>query len=135
MLHPSYRAILAQVMVPLLIYPGTALAEVSDKEPTTTLFWTIGIGAGLLCFFGTRIKPWLGIIFLVPAVLWFTSLFWRSTPLTSVPLCDMRKVLSIIGKRMQHLARYCADSFSDMPGASGYLPERAQLVVPLSTCR
>jgi len=71
----TYRAILLRVSIAILSYPCSALAEVSDKEPTASLFWTVGIGAALLCLFGTRIKPWLGVTVLALAVLWFVSVF------------------------------------------------------------
>lgn len=75
MLRPSHCAILAQLALVTLLHPGAALAEVSDKEPTSGLFWTVGIGAAVLCLLGTRIKPWLGAAIFVLAVLWFISLF------------------------------------------------------------
>jgi hypothetical protein len=75
MLHSTHRAILAAVSFLILLFPGTALAEVSDKEPTASLFWAVGLGAALLCLLGARIKPWLGAIFFTLAALWFISLF------------------------------------------------------------
>lgn len=59
----------------LALLPRTALAEVGDKEPAAHLFWTVGLTAALLCLFSARYKPWLGALFLLPAALWFTSLF------------------------------------------------------------
>lgn len=75
MLHSTHRALLAHVSFVLLLFPDTALAEVSDKEPTTGLFWAVGLGAALLCLLGARIRPWLGAIFFALAALWFGSLF------------------------------------------------------------
>lgn len=75
MLRPSHRAILAQLALAMLLHPGIALAEVSDKEPAAGLFWTVGIGAAILCLLGTRIRPWLGTTFFILAVLWFVSVF------------------------------------------------------------
>lgn len=75
MLPATYRAILAFVSFAILLYPGSAFAEVSDKEPTTDLFWTVGLGATLFCLVGTRIRPWLGAVCFAPAALWFVSLF------------------------------------------------------------
>lgn len=75
MLLATHRAVLAHILVAALSYPGSALAEVSDKEPTTNLFWTVGIVAALLCLFGARMKPWLGAVFFAPTALWFISLF------------------------------------------------------------
>ena len=77
MLCSAYRAILVHAFTAILLYRCAALAEVSDKEPTTDLFWTVGIAAALLCLFGTRIKLWLGIVFFIPTLLWFGSLFWE----------------------------------------------------------
>lgn len=59
----------------LLITPSVLLAEVSDKEPTFNLFWTIGLTTALLCLVVARIKPWLGTICLIPAAIWYASLF------------------------------------------------------------
>jgi len=75
MLRPSHRAILPQLALVILLHPCAALAEVSDKEPTAGLFWTLGLGSAMLCLFGTRIKPWLGAAFFALALLWFVSLF------------------------------------------------------------
>lgn len=75
MLLATNRAVIIYVFFVALFYPGSALAEVSDKEPTTHLFWTVGIVAALLCLFGTRMKPWLGAVLFAPAALWFISLF------------------------------------------------------------
>lgn len=75
MLYPAHRAVLARVSFAFFMFPGSVLAEVSDKEPSVDQFWTVGIMAALLCLFGMRIKPWLGIVFFAPAALWFTSLF------------------------------------------------------------
>ena len=75
MLLTTYRAILARLAFVVFLYPGSALAEVSDKEPTTNLFWTVGIVAALACLFGTRMKPWLGAVLFAPTALWFISLF------------------------------------------------------------
>ena len=75
MLHPAYRAVLMRLSFALFLFPGSALAEVSDKEPSIDQFWAVGIMAALLCLFGTRIKPRLGIVFFAPVALWFMSLF------------------------------------------------------------
>jgi hypothetical protein len=40
----------------LLITPSVLLAEVSDKEPTFNLFWTIGLTTALLCLVVARIN-------------------------------------------------------------------------------
>lgn len=75
MSHPPYRVILRPVLLLLALLPGTALAEVSDKEPTAQLFWAVGLAAGLLCLVFARNRPWLGALVFLPAALWFTSLF------------------------------------------------------------
>ena len=75
MLLTTHRAILARVLVVVFLYPASALAEVSDKEPTANLLWTVGIVAALSCLFGTRMKPWIGAVLFVPTTLWFISLF------------------------------------------------------------
>jgi len=75
MLRPSHRAVLAQLALAIRLHSGAALAEVSDKEPTAGFLWAVGLGTGMLCLLGTRIKPWLGAAIFVLAVLWFISLF------------------------------------------------------------
>lgn len=75
MLHSAHRAILKLAVLTVLVYPATVFAEVSDKEPSADLFWKIGLAAAIVCFVGTRIKPWLGIICFIPVALWFGILF------------------------------------------------------------
>jgi hypothetical protein len=75
MRHSTHRAILNIAVLTVLVYPATVFAEVSDKEPSTNLFWKIGLAAATICLVGARMKPWLGIICFVPAALWFASLF------------------------------------------------------------
>ena len=75
MLRSTHRTILVRTSFAALLYPGTVLAEVSDKEPTTGLFWAVGITAAILCLFGARLRPWLGGLFFALAALWFASLF------------------------------------------------------------
>lgn len=75
MLYSTHRAVLARASFLILLSPGSVLAEVSDKEPATSLFWTVGLATALLCLFGARIRPWLGLVFFAPAALWFSSLF------------------------------------------------------------
>jgi hypothetical protein len=72
MLHSTHRAILNLAVLTVLVYPATVFAEVSDKEPSADLFWKIGLTVAIVCFVGTRIKPWLGIICFA---LWFGILF------------------------------------------------------------
>ena len=67
----THRTILA---LPWLFYPAVLLAEVSDKEPATALFWQVGLAVAFLCLFAARLKPWLGAICFVPAAMWFASL-------------------------------------------------------------
>jgi hypothetical protein len=74
MLHPAHRALLTVACLTAL-YPASAFAEVSDKEPTTTLFWAVGLTAALLCFLLTRLRPWLGSAVFLFALLWFAMLF------------------------------------------------------------
>jgi hypothetical protein len=74
MRHSTHRAILNIAVLTVLVYPATVFAEVSDKEPSADLFWKTGLAAAIVCFVGTRIKPWLGIICFVPAALWFANL-------------------------------------------------------------
>ena len=75
MLHSTHRAILNLAVLTVLVYPATVFAEVSDKEPSTDLFWKIGLAAAVICFIGARTKPWLGIVCLLPVAIWFGSLF------------------------------------------------------------
>jgi hypothetical protein len=75
MLHSTHRAILKLAFLTVLVYPATVFAEVSDKEPSADLFWKISLAAAIVCFVGTRIKPWLGIICFIPVALWFGILF------------------------------------------------------------
>lgn len=75
MLHSTYRTILVRTSFVILLYPGSVLAEVSDKEPTAGLFWVVGLVAAMLCLFGARVRPWLGLLFFMPVVFWFSSLF------------------------------------------------------------
>lgn len=72
MLRPAYRALLA---LTCFFYPTVLLAEVSDKEPATVLFWQVGFAAALLCLFTTRLSPLLGVICFTPVALWFANLF------------------------------------------------------------
>ena len=74
MLHSIHRAILNFAVLTVLVYPAIVFAEVSDKEPSTALFWKISPAAAIICLVGARMKPWLGIIFLLPAVIWFANL-------------------------------------------------------------
>lgn len=76
MLHPAHRTLLTVAWVTVL-YPASAFAEVSDKEPTPTLFWTVGLTAALLCCLLTRLRPWLGKAVFLFALLWFAMLFWE----------------------------------------------------------
>jgi hypothetical protein len=73
MLTSTYRAILKIVTLMMLVYPAAVFAEVSDKEPSTDLFWKIGLAAAIICLVGARKKPWLGVICFVPVALWFGS--------------------------------------------------------------
>ena len=75
MLHSTDRTILNLAVLTVLVYPATVFAEVSDKEPSADFFWKIGLAAAIVCFVGTRIKPWLGIICFIPVALWFGILF------------------------------------------------------------
>jgi hypothetical protein len=75
MLYPADRAVLKLGLFALALLPGTAFAEVSDKEPAAHLFWILGLTAAFLCLLSARFKPWLGVLVFAPAALWFTSLF------------------------------------------------------------
>ena len=75
MLYPADRAVLKLGLFALALLPGSAFAEVSDKEPAVQLFWTVGLVAAFLCLLSARFKPWLGVVVFAPAALWFTSLF------------------------------------------------------------
>lgn len=75
MLSALHHAISRPLLCAFAFFPGFALAEVSDKEPSVHLFWTVGLIAGLLCLYSARLKPWLGALVFVPAALWFISLF------------------------------------------------------------
>ena len=75
MLYPPDRAVLKPGIFAFALLPGTAFAEVSDKEAATHLLWAVGLTAGVLCLFCARFKPWLGVLVFAPAALWFTSLF------------------------------------------------------------
>jgi len=75
MLHSTRRAILKLAVFTVLVYPATVFSEASDKEPSAYLFWKIGLAAAIVCFVGTRIKPWLGVSCFIPVALWFASLF------------------------------------------------------------
>lgn len=76
MLFASYRSCwLLLSMVALYSHP--ALAEVSDKEVASSLFWSIGLVAALLCLVTARVRPWLGAISFAPALLWFGSLLFE----------------------------------------------------------
>lgn len=76
MLHPAHRTLLTLGWL-MALYPASAFAEVSDKEPTATLFWAVGLTAALLCFLLTRLRPWLGKAVFLFALLWFAVLFWE----------------------------------------------------------
>lgn len=75
MLHSSHRAILRLAGIAAALAPALAFAEVSDKEPVAALFWTVGAVAGPCCLLLARLKPGLGLLSFVPALLWFVSLF------------------------------------------------------------
>lgn len=75
MLYPAHRTILTLVAALLVLCPTAVLAEVSDKEPATGLFWTVGLAAAGLCLLSARVRPWLGALVFAPAALWFFSLF------------------------------------------------------------
>lgn len=75
MLHSTHHAILKLAVLAVLVYPATVFAEVSDKEPSTDLFWKIGLTAAIICLVGARMKPWLGVTCFVPVALWFGILF------------------------------------------------------------
>jgi len=74
MLHSIHRAILNLAVLTVLVYPAIVFAEVSDKEPSTDLFWKIGLAAAIICVAGARMRPWLGIICFLPAAIWFANL-------------------------------------------------------------
>jgi len=75
MRHSTHRAISNLAVLTVLAYPATVFAEVSDKEPSTYLFWKIGLAAAIICVAGARMRPWLGIICFLPVAIWFGSLF------------------------------------------------------------
>lgn len=75
MRHFIHRAILNLAVLTVLVYPAIVFAEVSDKEPSTDLFWKTGLAAAIVCLVGARMKPWLGIICFLSAAMWFGSLF------------------------------------------------------------
>lgn len=75
MLHPPDRTLLKSALFAFALLPGAALAEVSDKEPTIQLFWTVGLAAGLLCLFAARLRPWLGALVFLATAFWYLSLF------------------------------------------------------------
>lgn len=77
MLYPANRTLLSVTWLVMAFYPASALAEVSDKEPTANLFWAVGLTAAILCFLLTRLNPWLGMAVLLPVLLWFASWFWE----------------------------------------------------------
>lgn len=74
MLHSLNRTLL---MLVCLAYPTVLMAEVSDKEPGTVLFWQVGTGAALLCFLAARARPWLGAACFIPAMIWFITIFFE----------------------------------------------------------
>ena len=74
MLHSIHSAILNLAVLTVLAYPAIVFAEVSDKEPSTDLFWKIGLAAAIICVAGARMRPWLGIICFLPAAIWFANL-------------------------------------------------------------
>ena len=63
----------------LLTLSSVLLAEVSDKEPTSDLFWKIGLTTAILCLIAAHINPWLDTICWIPAAIWYTSLSWNSS--------------------------------------------------------
>lgn len=75
MLRNTHRTELSIAFITMLLGSGSAVAEVSDKEPTTTLFWAVSLAAAFLCLVCARIRPWLGLLAFAPAALWFASLF------------------------------------------------------------
>lgn len=58
----------------LAITPGLALAEVSDKEPTSGFLWSAGLMTALLCFIAARFKPWLGILIVTVFAVWCATI-------------------------------------------------------------
>ena len=75
--YKSRHAAIAFACLTLALYPEISFAEVSDKEPGVSLFWSVGSATALVCLVSARIKPWLGLLSFLPAALWFISLFWE----------------------------------------------------------
>lgn len=76
MLYPANRTSLTFAWL-MAVYPASAFAEVSDKEPTAGLFWAVGLIGAFLCILLTLARPSLGIVALLLVSLWFVSLFFE----------------------------------------------------------
>lgn len=89
MLHSTHRApstIITFFM--LLLAPGLAFAEVSDKEPTLGLIWAVGAFSALLCFMGARLQRWLAPVVGALPLLWFVSLLMEIHASDVAPASD-----------------------------------------------
>jgi len=54
--HSIHRAVLNLAVLTVLVYPAIVFAEVSDKEPSTALFWKISPAAAITCLVGARMN-------------------------------------------------------------------------------
>lgn len=76
MLHSSNRTLSTTVMSGLLgLFPISALAEVSDKEPSSLHIWMVAIAAAMICLAGSYHRRWLAPVLAALPTLWFASLF------------------------------------------------------------
>jgi hypothetical protein len=75
MLYPTHRKLPTIIrLITLLLTPGLAFAEVSDKVPSMMTIWTLGVSAAVLCLITARFRAWLTPIVGLLPLLWFVSL-------------------------------------------------------------
>lgn len=58
----------------LATIPGSAFAEVSDKEPTSGALWLAGLIVAVLCFAAASFRPWFGVAVIATFCLWCLSI-------------------------------------------------------------
>ena len=129
MLYAPAPAISRLLLFALAFLPEAALAEVSDKEPAIHLFWTVGLTAALLCLFASRLNPCLGVLFLVPAALWFISLFLE------IHSADVGPYLRLEQGAVYHVQAYAAFTVVLFGFAAGVIWHRRSSVPPSTSPR
>jgi hypothetical protein len=74
MLHSSSCKLF---LAAILLTPAVVFAEVSDKEPSLSFVWAVGIIAALVCFAATFFLKWYGTIVAAFPLFWFVLHFMQ----------------------------------------------------------